>query len=109
MQTILSIITHWHHDCYSQGESLERAIGVVTKTWKKKDGLPIVHYSSEHPYKGKGRHADEIDINHFKSFLEKTRNFNFDLMLEIKNKERSVLSALKILINDIRFNQTLEE
>ncbi len=71
--------------------------------------LPIVHYSSEHLFKGKYKHADEIDINHFKNFLKKTINFNFDLMLEIKNKEKSALSAIKILINDIRFMQILAE
>lgn len=97
------VLDSYHHYCYNQGEALEKAIELVAKTWKKSDGLPIVHYSSEHPFKGKYRHADEIDINHFSSFLTKTINFNFDLMLEIKNKEKSSLFAVKNLINDIRF------
>ncbi|MFX0000658.1 MAG: UV DNA damage repair endonuclease UvsE [Candidatus Hodarchaeota archaeon] len=101
------VFDSYHHDCYNQGEPLERAVEFVIKTWKKSDGLPIVHYSSEHPDKGKYRHANEIDINHFKSFIIKTSNFNFDLMLEIKNKEKSALVAMKYLIDDIRFNQNL--
>ncbi|MFX1591717.1 MAG: UV DNA damage repair endonuclease UvsE [Promethearchaeota archaeon] len=99
------VLDAYHHDCYNQGEPLEKAIGLIIKTWKKNDGLPIIHYSSEHPYRGKYIHADELDMNHFKSFLTKTMNFNFDLMLEIKNKEKSALLAVKNLINDIRFNQ----
>ena len=103
------VLDSYHHYYYNQGEPLEKAIELVNNTWKKSDGLPIVHYSSEHPLKGKYRHADEIDINHFKNFLKKTININFDLMLEIKNKEKSALSAIKILINDIRFMQILAE
>jgi len=101
------VLDSYHHYCLNQGESLEKAIELITKTWKTRDGLPILHYSSEHPYKGKYRHADEIDLNHFKSFLKKTVNFNFDLMLEIKEKEKSALFVVKYLINDIRFNQNI--
>jgi len=99
------VLDSYHHQCLNRGESLKEAIEFVIKTWSKTDGLPIIHYSSEHPYKGKYRHADEIDINHFKIFLKKTTNFNFDLMLEIKNKENSALSAVKNLRHDSRFNQ----
>jgi len=101
------ILDSYHHYCYNQGESLQKAIEMVTKTWKKNDGIPIIHYSSEHPLKGKYRHADEIDLNHFKNYLKETINFNFDLMLEIKNKEKSALIAVENLINDIRFNKNL--
>ena len=99
------ILDIYHHYCYNQGESLEKAIELISKTWKDKDGLPILHYSSENPDKGKYRHADEIDINHFKSFLKKTNNYDFDLMLEIKNKEQSVLKAIQYLISDSRFKK----
>ncbi|MFX1463035.1 MAG: UV DNA damage repair endonuclease UvsE [Promethearchaeota archaeon] len=103
------ILDTYHHYCHNEGESLENAIKSISNTWKDRDGIPVLHYSSEHPYKGKYRHADEIDLNHFKSFLKQTTNFNFDLMLEIKNKEKSALIAVKSLINDIRFNQDLIE
>ena len=101
------VFDSYHHYCYNYGETLERAIELVSKTWKKSDGLPVIHYSSEHTFKGKYRHADEIDIDHFKDFMKKTINFNFDLMLEIKNKEKSALIAVENLINDIRLNQIL--
>ncbi|MFW9971515.1 MAG: UV DNA damage repair endonuclease UvsE [Candidatus Odinarchaeota archaeon] len=103
------ILDVYHHYCYNQGESLQKALELISKTWKSNDGLPILHYSSEHPQKGKYRHADEIDLNHFRNFLKQTVGFNYDLMLEIKNKERSALIAVKTLINDIRFNQNRVE
>lgn len=101
------VLDSYHHFCYNKGETLQEAIELTSKTWKKSDGIPILHYSSKHPIKGKYRHADEIDLNHFRSFLVRTNNYNFDIMLEIKNKEKSALIAVENLINDIRFNQNL--
>ncbi len=103
------VLDSYHHYCHNQGESLEVAIVLSNKTWKKDDGLPILHYSSEHPYKGKYRHADEIDITNFREFIEITRKYDFDLMLEIKNKEKSAILAVNALINDERFNNTISE
>jgi UV DNA damage endonuclease len=97
------VLDSYHHFCLNQGESLEKAIELIIETWKKRDGLPIIHYSSEHPTKGKYRHADEIDLYHFKEFIDKTQHYDFDLMLEIKNKEKSVKLAIEALINDVRF------
>ncbi|MFX1325006.1 MAG: UV DNA damage repair endonuclease UvsE [Promethearchaeota archaeon] len=99
------ILDSYHHHCNNLGESLEEAIEMVFKVWKKNDGIPIIHYSSEHPIKGKCKHAEEIDIKHFMNFIKKTQNYNFDIILEIKNKEKSALKALEIIMKDKRFNR----
>lgn len=99
------ILDSYHHHCNNLGESLEEAIEKVLKVWKEKDGLPIIHYSSEHPIKGICKHAEEIDIKHFTNFIKRTQNYNFDIILEIKNKEQSALKALEIIMNDKRFNR----
>lgn len=99
------ILDSYHHHCNNLGESLEEAIEKVLKVWKEKDGLPIIHYSSEHPTKGLCKHAEEIDIKHFTNFIKRTQNYNFDIILEIKNKEQSALKALEIIMNDKRFNR----
>jgi len=99
------ILDFYHHFCYNSGESIEKVIENTFKTWNEKDGLPIVHYSSEHPVKGKFKHADEIHMNYFEEFIKMTNKHNFDIMLEIKNKEKSALMAIKNLVNDIRFNR----
>ncbi|MFX1379600.1 MAG: UV DNA damage repair endonuclease UvsE [Promethearchaeota archaeon] len=101
------VLDSYHHYCHNQGESLEEAIGLINETWKKNDGIPILHYSSEHPFKGKYRHADEIEISHFIEFIEITKKYDFDLMLEIKNKEKSAILAVNALINDKRFYQKI--
>lgn len=93
----------FHYECLNTGESVNDAFELFIRTWSKEDGLPIVHYSSEHPLKGKPGHAEHINMKHFKKFLEKTSNFDFDIMLEIKDKEKSALKAIEILRTDPRF------
>jgi UV DNA damage endonuclease len=94
----------YHHECNPTKETIQDVLIKVINTWKPEDGLPIVHYSSEHFLKGKCRHADSIDINHFKNFIESTKNYDFDIMIEIKNKENSVLQAINAILNDERLN-----
>ena len=45
----------------------------------------------------KGRHAQTIDTTSFEKFLNETAGLDFDMMLEIKDKEKSALKALCIL------------
>jgi UV DNA damage endonuclease len=72
-------------------------------TWSKNDGVPIVHYSSQEPGARAGKHAENIDGAHFKSFLDETREIDFDLMLEIKSKELAAKTAIRIAQKDSRF------
>ena len=79
--------------------ALEKAMS----TWKmSRDGFPIVDYSSQNSGKGKenkirkGKHAEKIDLTLFKKFLEETQNLDFDIMLELKDKEKSALKALDV-------------
>ncbi|MFX0177545.1 MAG: UV DNA damage repair endonuclease UvsE [Candidatus Hodarchaeota archaeon] len=102
------ILDIYHHECNNPGYDIIQALKKIIKTWNEKDGIPIVHYSSEHPIKGKCRHADSIDLNHFKRFLEKTKEYDFDVMIEIKDKEKSLLAAKDIIFNDIRFKKVID-
>lgn len=99
------VFDSFHHKLLSNDESLRFALRLATLTWdKNRDGLPIVDYSSPHigndekNIKGrKGKHAESIDGTTFKKFLKETEGLDFDVMLEIKDKEKSALEALKIL------------
>ncbi|MBD3193983.1 MAG: UV DNA damage repair endonuclease UvsE [Candidatus Lokiarchaeota archaeon] len=92
----------YHHMCNNSGESIEEAFQLISHTWEKEDGIPIIHYSSEHPHKGKPSHSEHIDLKDFAEFIQKTNIFDYDLMLEIKDKEQSALRVIKILENDPR-------
>ncbi len=87
----------YHHECLNNGESLREAIKKAQKTWAKRDGKLMVDYSSEG--EKKGAHSKTINIRLFKKFLEQTKSLDFDIMLEIKDKEKSALKAVKYLPN----------
>ena len=97
------ILDVYHHQCYNNSESLKDAFSLAFNTWNKRDGIPIIHYSSQKIGGKMGNHAETLDFNHFLNFIQKTREFDFDVMLEIKNKEKSAIKAITILKEDPRF------
>lgn len=96
----------FHHSVNSSGESIHDGIKVAAQTWKAKDGPLMVDYSIQKPKAKPGSHADSINLRHFKKFLDSTKPYDFDIMLEIKNKEKSALQAIKVLQNDKRFKKS---
>jgi UV DNA damage endonuclease len=65
----------------------------------------MVDYSSQKPLGVRGQHAEVIDLEGFAFFLRHTAKFDFDIMLEIKNKERSAIEAFNLAINDWRIKR----
>jgi UV DNA damage endonuclease len=92
----------FHHELNSSGESVKQAFGVFGKTWRKRDGIPIVDYSSQESGKRKGKHAETINLEHFREFLKESKPFDCDIMLEIKDKEKSALKAMRAAWGDRR-------
>ncbi|MEM4166047.1 MAG: UV DNA damage repair endonuclease UvsE [Candidatus Bilamarchaeaceae archaeon] len=87
----------FHHECLNNGEKVCDAIKLASETWKNEDGILMVDYSSQEPNQRVGKHAEHIDLNHFKNFLNSTKRFDFDIMLEIKDKETSAIEAIQVL------------
>lgn len=87
----------FHREVYPDGRTLSEALAAAAATWGPQDGPPMVDYSSPLPGGRPGSHAHTLDEAHFRRFLEESRPHDFDLMLEVKDKERSALRALEIL------------
>jgi UV DNA damage endonuclease len=92
----------FHHSLLNNGESFFSLLDPVRKTWKTNDGIPMVDYSSQEPGKRTGAHAMHIVAEDFRQFLTETRPADFDLMLEIKDKEKSALAAIALARDDPR-------
>jgi UV DNA damage endonuclease len=86
-----------HHECLNNNESFEKAIELSSKTWKKKDGILMTDYSSQAPGERKGKHITSVNLKHFKKIISQIKKYDFDIMLEIKDKEKSALIVLKEL------------
>jgi UV DNA damage endonuclease len=91
------IFDAFHHQCLNNGETLRQGLELSASTWKESDGIPMVDFSSQQRGQRSGSHAKTLNTAMFKKFLHETRGLDFDLMLEIKDKETSALKALKIL------------
>jgi UV DNA damage endonuclease len=93
----------FHHQVHNRGETVAEALRLAARTWRNADGPPMVDYSQPAPGKIRGSHAASIDIREFRRFLSETRPLDFDVMLEIKDKEKSALRAVRAARRDQRF------
>jgi UV DNA damage endonuclease len=87
----------------------EDSFKCCTKTWnEKRDGIPMVDYSSQEPNRSPRQHTETINIEDFDLFLKQTQQFDFDVMLEIKDKEKSAIKAITLAIKDWRVHNFLK-
>lgn len=103
------IFDAFHHALKNSKESLAKAFELFVPIWNEESGIPMVDYSSQQPGKPFGKHCDSIDLADFSAFVQQTRGHDFDLMLEIKDKEISALKAVQFLKNDARLYQPKQE
>jgi UV DNA damage endonuclease len=95
----------FHHEVNSSGGTVADNLRIVSRTWHGNDGVPMVDYSSQEPGKRRGNHAQTLDEHHFRQFLEESRGFDLDIMLEIKEKEKAAVKALALAGGDIRLKR----
>jgi len=87
----------FHHECLNNGEGVRKAVMSAESTWRRKDGVLMADYSSQEKGMRKGKHAEHIDISHFRRFIREADGVDLDIMLEIKDKEKSALKAIGVL------------
>ncbi|SHJ16075.1 UV DNA damage repair endonuclease UvsE [Lutispora thermophila] len=83
-----------HHRCVNNGEDLEDLLPEIFDTWNGEAFNPKVHFSSSKNPKNFRSHADDIDVDEFRSFLDIAKKIgrDFDVMLEAKNKDVALLN-----------------
>ncbi len=86
----------FHHSLFNSGESLDEVLDLVAPTWLG-HGPAMIDYSTQDPAKQPGAHAASIDAADFARTLPHLRRHDLDVMLEIKDKETSALTALAIV------------
>jgi UV DNA damage endonuclease len=96
-QIKIPVLFDTFHNHLNNRESIREGIGMAGKTWRKVDGIPMVDYSTQKEGARMGSHAEQIDIDDFKQFIAETDGLDFDIMLEIKDKEKSALKAVAAL------------
>lgn len=87
----------FHHELKGDGMSTREAFDACRSTWSEPDGAPMIDYSSQMPGGRFGEHAGAIDLAHFERMMDRLSGEHFDMILEIKDKEKSALKALPVL------------
>lgn len=104
-----------HEGCFNdcRADSFKILKEVFT-SWKSKDGIPKVHFSQQDPQKKKGSHAPYLFSEDFLSYIEETSSLDFDIMIELKDKDISALKAISLLkdktlkLSDLDKNEILQ-
>jgi UV DNA damage endonuclease len=72
-------------------------IGLAAKTWRKRDGRVKIHYSNQWPGGPAGAHSRSIHLGKFLQFYDSIQDLDIDIMLEVKDKQESVLKIFRAL------------
>jgi UV DNA damage endonuclease len=97
----------FHHKLNnSTAQTMKESLKLAAKSWnEKRDGVPMVDYSSQEPNGLPRQHSETINLEDFGKFLKQTQPFDLDVMLEIKDKEKSAIKALEYAANDWRLRK----
>jgi UV DNA damage endonuclease len=89
----------FHHELAPSRDELtvREATLAARATWRPEDGRQEVHFSTQEPGKRPGAHAETIDDSSFLAFAGAVADLPLDCILEVKDKERSVLRARELL------------
>nr|CAG4715573.1 unnamed protein product [Naegleria fowleri] len=110
-----------HHECLNtSGESLEKAFLKAAATWKaERDGPPMIDYSDQEPNSRVGKHRSSIKVQHFRKIIcqrlmkckdpNKDQWIDFDVMLEIKDKDLSAKKVLSIFEKGIEERENFKD
>ncbi|WP_027625874.1 UV DNA damage repair endonuclease UvsE [Clostridium lundense] len=106
---IPAVFDNLHHN-FNPGkcEDIECVLKSVYNSWTTKDGNMKLHYSDSDINKKAGAHSKHIDIENFLNFYEKIKDFNPDIMLEVKDKDISAIECINCLHptkNSTKFEQ----
>jgi UV DNA damage endonuclease len=77
--------------------SLRSIIELAAKTWRKRDGRVKIHYSNQWPGEPPGTHSKSISVRKFLEFYDAIHDLELDIMLEVKDKQESVIKLMRSL------------
>jgi UV DNA damage endonuclease len=85
----------FHHQLAPSLEELDlrEVAQTAAATWSAADGRPEVHFSTQDAGKRPGAHAQTIDLDALTDFVAAVGDLPLDCILEVKDKEQSVLRA----------------
>ncbi|MGL5151212.1 MAG: UV DNA damage repair endonuclease UvsE [Clostridium sp.] len=95
---IPTVYDNLHENCYFKKDiSPYNSLSKVYPSWENDNTLTKVHYSQQDLNKKIGSHSQYLFTENFIQYLIDTKDFDFDIMLEVKDKDVSAIKAINIL------------
>jgi len=91
---------HNYANSYKKDISDLEWIKECSLTWKKCDGPQKIHYSQQDKCKKTGSHSKSILLNDFLSFYHNLKQYDIDIMLEVKDKNISAVKCINTASTD---------
>ena len=88
----IPVVFDWlHHQANPCARPVADVLREIFRTWKRADGRPKIHMSSQATGGPPGAHADHVTAADVTAFLRIAPDAPFDCMLEAKEKDRALL------------------
>lgn len=92
------IYDNLHYFCYEGIDTDSfKILNSIKNTWTKEDGKIKVHYSQQASNKRIGSHSNTIFVDTFLEYLKSIKDFDIDIMLEVKDKDFSSTKIVNVL------------
>ncbi|CAH2212072.1 UV DNA damage repair endonuclease UvsE [Tepidibacter aestuarii] len=87
-----------HHKCNNPNDiDIQTYISDIVSTWKNTNLIPKLHISSGRDNNFDKKHSDYINKKDLSHLLKVMDTFDFDLMVEAKQKDKAALDIMSIL------------
>ena len=89
------VFDNLHHQLNHEPDPLPASVWIdrCRDTWTADDGPQKIHYSQQDPVRRGGSHSATIELNTFLEFCGEVGRADLDIMLEVKDKNRSAIKC----------------
>lgn len=93
------VLDVFHHELAPSfaGIATRELVLLAAESWEAEDGRQEIHFSTQAPGKRPGAHSESLDDEAFARFASEVADLPLDCILEVKDKQRSVLRARELL------------
>ncbi|WP_368254804.1 UV DNA damage repair endonuclease UvsE, partial [Clostridium paraputrificum] len=92
------VFDNLHNECFGDNNyTLDKLFELAKSTWSNEKCNMKVHYSQQDTKKKKGSHSPTIFTDDFLKYYSVAKNYNLDIMLEVKDKDFSAIKTINLI------------
>ena len=92
------VFDNLHNECFGNNDyTLDKLFELTKSTWTNEKCNMKVHYSQQDIKKNKGSHSPTIFIEDFFKYYSVAKNYDLDIMLEVKDKDFSAIKIINLI------------